>query len=100
CWTILATVYAGPAWLAGFFANRDVSLGGSWRLCGAARVPGCVFMTAGIFVYGLGFLDLVQMGVAFAAHFVVSWVYIGLSIRKLPLHPEAAAAKKNPFKIR
>jgi hypothetical protein len=100
CWTILATVYAGPAWLAGFFANRDVSLGGSWRLCGAALMPGCVFMTAGIFVYGLGFLDLVQMGVAFAAHFVVSWVYIGLSIRKLPLHPEAAAAKKNPFKIR
>jgi hypothetical protein len=97
CWAILATVYAGPAWLAGFFINRDLSLGGSGRLCGAALMPGCVFLTAAIFIYGLGFLDLVQLGVAVAAHLVVSWVYIWLSIRKLPLHPDAAAAKKNPF---
>src|SRR5262249_41890673 len=87
-WALLAAVYAGPAWLAGFFANRDMSLAASWRLCGAALMTGCVFLTAGIFVYGLGFLDLVQLGVAVAAHLVVSWVYIGLSIRKLPLHPD------------
>jgi hypothetical protein len=97
CWSILATLYAGPAWLAGFFANRDLSLGGSWRLSGAALMPGCVLLTAAIFVYGLGFLDLVRLGVAVAAHLVVGWLYIWLSIRKLPFHPDAAAAKGNPF---
>jgi hypothetical protein len=93
CWAILATLYAGPAWLGGFFANRDLSLAASWRLCGAALMPGCVFLTAAIFVYGLGFLDLVQLGVAVAAHMLVGWVYVWLSIRKLPLHSDAAAAK-------
>ena len=97
CWAILATVYAGPAWLVGYFANRDQSLGGSWRLSGAALMPGCVFQTAAIFIYSLGFLDLVRLGAAFAAHIVVGWVYVWLSIRKLPLHPEAAATKGNPF---
>jgi hypothetical protein len=96
-WSVLATIYAGPAWLIGFFANRDLSLGGSWRLCGAALMTGCVVQMAAIFLYGLGFLDLVRLGVSFAVHFVVGWVYIWLSIRKLPLHPDSAAAKGNPF---
>jgi hypothetical protein len=74
-----------------------MNLAASWRLCGAALMPGCVFLTAGIFVYGLGFLDLVQLGVAVAAHLVLGWVYVWLGIRKLPLHPDAAAAKGNPF---
>jgi hypothetical protein len=96
-WSVLATLYAGPAWLVGYFANRDLSFGGGWRLSGAALMTGCVFMIGTIFIYGLGYLDLVKLGAAFAAHIVVGWVYIGLSIRKLPLHPDAAAAKANPF---
>jgi hypothetical protein len=96
CWAILATVYAGPSWLIAFFANRHLSPGGSWRLSGAALMPGCVFLIAAIFVYGHGFLDLVRLGVSFAAHFVIGWVYIWLSIRKLPLHPDTAA-RGNPF---
>jgi hypothetical protein len=95
-WAILASVYAGPAWLVGFFANRHLSLGGSWRLSGAALMPGCVLLTAAIFLYGLAFLDLVRLGVAVAAHVVAGWVYIWLSIRKLPLHSDAAL-KGNPF---
>jgi hypothetical protein len=96
-WAILATIYVGPAWLIAFFTNHHLNLGGSWRLCGTALTPGCVFLIAAIFVYGLGFLDLVRLGVAVAVHFVVGWVYIWLSIRKLPLHPDAAAARGNPF---
>lgn len=97
CWTILATISAGPAWLVAFFANRDLSLAASWRLSGAALMPGCLFLIAAIFLYGLGFLDLIRLGVALAAHFLVGWVYIWLSVHKLALHPEAAVAKGNPF---
>jgi hypothetical protein len=97
CWTILATLRAGPAWLIAFFANRNLTFGGSCRLCGASLMPGCVLMTIAIFFYGLGFLDLIRLAVAFAAHFILGWVYICLSIRKVPLHPEAIVAQRNPF---
>lgn len=97
CWTVLATLYAGPACLLGFFANRDVSFAAGWRLSGASLMPGCVLMTAAILIYGLGFLDLIRLGVAVAAHFILGWVYICLSIRRLPFHPEAQIVKSNPF---
>jgi hypothetical protein len=97
CWTMLATLYAGPAWLVGFFANRDLNLAASWRISGAVLMPGCVLFSAAIVLYGLGFLDLIRLGVAVAAHLVVGWVYLWLTIRKLPLHPDAATAKPNPF---
>ena len=96
-WATLATVYAGPAWIAGFLADRKLSFGESWRISGAALMPGCVFLIGAIFIYGLGLLDLVRLGVGFAAHLVIGWVYIVLTIRNLPLHPDVAAMKSNPF---
>src|SRR5581483_8578296 len=35
-WIILATIYFLPVWLAGFFSNRNLSLGESWKLSSAA----------------------------------------------------------------
>ena len=95
-WACLATVYFLPAWLVGFFANRDLSLRGSWRLAGAALMPGALFMCAAIFLYGWGALDLVRLAVAAAVHWVMGWVYLFASPFCLPRHP-AAAAKANPF---
>jgi hypothetical protein len=54
-------------------------------------------MTTAIFIYGLGFLDLIRLGVAFATHLLVGWAYIWLGITRLPLHPEAQTVKSNPF---
>ena len=53
-WACLATVYCLPVWLIGFFANRDCSLGGSWRLAGAALMPGALLMCAAILTVRLG----------------------------------------------
>src|SRR5207248_2397374 len=44
-WVALATLYFLPAWLLGFFANRFVTLQRSWRLAGAALMPGALFLT-------------------------------------------------------
>jgi hypothetical protein len=95
-WACLATVYSLPAWLVGFFANRQLTLRGSWRLAGAALMPGALFLCAAIVLYGCGTLDLVQFAVAFAAHVVVGWVYLFASPFWLPRHP-GAVAKANPF---
>ena len=96
-WWILATIYFLPVWLLGFFANRDLNFRASWKFSGAALIPGALLMAAGIFLYGFGALDLVQLGFIFSAHFVLGWIYLFVSLLFLPRISEAKP-KANPFK--
>jgi hypothetical protein len=96
-WMLLSALYSLPAWLVGFFWNRNLRLGGSWRLAGASLMPGALLLTAAVVLYGLGVLDLLQLGVAAAAHLVIGWVYLCAGPLALPRHPLAAEVKKNPF---
>ena len=97
CWMALATVYAVPTWLLAFFADRQLTLRGSWKLAGAALMPGALALTVGIIFYGLGVLDLVQLVVWAAAHFVVGWAYLVASALSLTRRTELATARPNPF---
>ena len=96
-WNLMAWLYSLPALLVGFFANKDLSLVGSWRLCSAALMPGAVLMSAAIPLYRLGWFDLVGLSVALAAHFVLGWVYIVASVLRLERHPALSATESNPF---
>jgi hypothetical protein len=96
-WAFLATLYLGVPWLIAFFANRALGLGGAWRLAGAALLPGALFFSGSIILYGLGALDLIRLLAAAAVHFVIGWLYLAISPFFLPRHPEAAAQKTNPF---
>lgn len=96
-WTLLATLYFLPAWLAAFFANRDLNLAGSWRLSGAALMPGAALLVIATLFYGAGALDLVRLAFAAAVHFVLAWIYVAFAIFFLPRHPEVNPTKANPF---
>jgi len=96
-WAALATIYLLPAWVVGFLANREPSLSGSLRLCGASLMPGALFLTAGLLLYGLGALDLIQFGFVFTLHFLVGWVFVFLAVFKLPPQTKALPAEANPF---
>ena len=96
-WWLLATLYFLPVWLLGFYANRDLNFRASWKLSGAALLPGALLMAAGVFLYDFGFLDLVSLGFVFAAHFALGWIYLLLSQLFLPRIPEMKT-KGNPFK--
>ena len=96
-WAALATLYWLPAWLLGFFTNRDLDSGGSLRLAGAGLMPGALFFSAAIVLYGLGGLDPVQLMLAACAHLVIGWIFIFLGVLALPRHPEASHTRKNPF---
>jgi hypothetical protein len=95
-WACLATVYCLPAWLISFFANRDCSLGGSWRLAGAALMPGALLICVATVLYGWGVLDLVRLAVAGALHLVMGWVYLIICPRSLPRH-STVVISSNPF---
>jgi hypothetical protein len=95
-WACLATLYCLPVWLIAFFADRDRSLGGSWRLAGAALMPGALLMCAAVCIYGWGALDLLRLAAMGAVHLVTGWVYLLISPLCLPRHP-TPALKGNPF---
>ena len=96
-WTILASLYCLPIWLVGFFANRDLSLSGSWRLAGAALMPGAIFFSAAIVSYAFGLLDLIRLAAAAGGHVIIGWVYLLAATLASPCHPGIAFEKGNPF---
>jgi hypothetical protein len=94
-WWLLAAVYFPPVWLLGFFTNRDLNFRQSWRLSGAALMPGALLMAAALLLYGMGFWNLVSFGFAFGAHFVIGWIYLFLSLLFVP--KVSPKQKRNPF---
>lgn len=96
-WMVLALIYAGPVWLFGFFLNRDLDLRASWRLAGAALLPGCLFLSALIFFYSLRMMDAVRLAAGLLAHIAIGWIYCVAGALARPKIAEVLAAKKNPF---
>ena len=97
-WILLGSVYCLPVWLAGFFANRELKLGATWKLAEAALMPGALVMIAGIVLYGLGVLDLVRFVAVTAMHFAVGWLYCFVSLLFVPkLNSPDVASHGNPF---
>ena len=95
-WAALASLYSLPVWLVGLYGNRNLNLRASWRLAGAALMPGALLMSATICFYGLHALDLVHVLGAATLHLVLGWAYLLLSPFWCPRHP-AAAPRANPF---
>ena len=96
-WYLLATLYAAPVWLLGFYLNRDLDWRRSWRFCGAALLPGAILMLFAISFYTLGVMDLVQLGFVYASHLVIGWAYLLVAIFFVRQAGEISEPK-NPFK--
>lgn len=96
-WAVLATIYCAPVRLITFFANRDLNWRQSWRLAGAALMPGALFLSFGIVCHGLGWIDIIQLAGVGALHLMAGWIYLFVSPLFLRRHPSVTAAKANPF---
>jgi hypothetical protein len=96
-WLLLAAIYCPIARIYAFFKDRQLTLRGSWNLASAALLPGALLMAAGIVLYGLGLIDLVQLLILWALHLILGWVYLFVSPLRLPRTSDAAPAPRNPF---
>ena len=94
-WMVLATFYAVPVWGFCFFTNRDLNLRSSWKLAGAALMPGALLMSVALVFYELGVFDLVQFCFAFVMHLVLGWIYLFVS--PMFLNRQLPAKPANPF---
>ncbi len=95
-WAVLATIYSLPVRLVGFMANRRLNFSGSWKLAGAALLPGAILFTAAIVLYDLGAFGLIQFCFLFGAHVVLGWIYLLLSQFFLP-RLDSKPSAGNPF---
>ncbi|HEX9048104.1 MAG TPA: hypothetical protein VF988_13850 [Verrucomicrobiae bacterium] len=94
-WAVLATLYCLPVWLICLFSNRDLGFAASWRVAGAALMPGALLLSFSLMLYDWGAFDLVQLCFAFGMHLVFGWIYLFVS--PLFLKRVSSTAKKNPF---
>ena len=94
-WALLAVICMVPVWIICFFFNRDLGFCASWKLAGAALMPGALITSGALVVYGLGACDLVRFCFAFAAHLVLGGIYIFIS--PMFLSRVRPAVKPNPF---
>ena len=94
-WVLLATLYFFPAWLICLFSNRDLNFRASWRLAGAALMPGALLVSLSVVLYDLGGFDIVQLCFAFGMHIVLGWLYLFVS--PMFLNRALPKEKKNPF---
>ena len=93
-WWILATVYFLFVRLLAFFQDRELTLGGGWRLCCATLLAGTVFLLLGIVGYGGGVVELIPLLLIAALHIVIPWVLIPVATLALP---RVTPRQSNPF---
>ena len=96
-WAMLATIYCLPVRLITLYENRDLNWRQSWRLAGAALMPGALFLTFVLLFYGFSSLSLPELGLAWLLHLVIGWIYLLISPFFLLRDPSAEGMRGNPF---
>jgi hypothetical protein len=96
-WWLLASFYCVPVGVMGFFADRDLNLRSSWRLASAALLPGALFMAGCVLLYGLAYLDLFRLGLGWAVHLAIGWIYLFCGTMSVPRTAVVEAVEANPF---
>jgi hypothetical protein len=97
-WWVMALLYCPVVKVVAFFANRKLGWRGSWKLGGAALLPGAGVVMLGLFCYGWLRMDLVHLALAYLLHIVTGWTYVAVSPFFLPKDSPAVLSAGNPFR--
>jgi hypothetical protein len=96
-WTLLATVVFLFIRLYAYFADRQITMGGSWRLSAAAFLPGSLALILALVLYALGIADLIRFLLAIPGHLLIALLFLALAPRKLDHIPTVLPPSVNPF---
>ena len=96
-WSVLATVCFLFVRLYAYFADRQLTIGGSWRLCAAAFLPGSLALILALVLYALGIADLIRFLLAIPGHFLIALLYLVCAPLKLNRIAGAPPPSLNPF---
>ena len=95
-WWALALVYLPFVKIVIFFADRDATWRGAWRMTAAGLLPGALMLAGGVILYGFGAIDLFRFGLIYALHLIAGLVFVFTSPFFLP-KIFRGKPKGNPF---
>lgn len=96
-WTLLALLYTIPAGAICRFVDHRLPFSQVLRICLAAQMPGSLLMSFTLLLYSVRAIELVEFLFLAAAHFVVSWIYVGLAVFFIPASTSSGPQRSNPF---
>jgi len=96
-WAALAIIYLWPVRLIAFYADRDLSALGAWKLASAALMPGALLLALAMVAYGSYRINLIELIFAVAIHLVIGWIYAWFAPLWLARIP-GASSRANPFR--
>lgn len=96
-WSLLATIFFLPIRLFAYFADRQITLGGAWKISAAAFLPGSLALIAAVVLYAVGTADLIRFLIAVPGHLVFGIAYLIFAFRKLPFIASVPSPGTNPF---
>lgn len=99
-WWLLALLYLKPVrWIAraaGIYPHNRIL----WHLAVASQIPGALFLSAALILYGWNLIPLAGFLFAFLLHFVIAWPYLLMSplfLSKSTAISSPGKSPKNPF---
>lgn len=95
-WWTLALFYLPFVKVLIFFADRQATWRGAWRLCAAGLIPGALLVAVALVLYGFGAVDLFGFVLLYVLHIVAGLVFVFTSpffLPKIFREPKP----KNPF---
>jgi len=63
----------------------------------AAQLPGTWFLVASLVAFGVGWVNVLRLGVAFGLHWVISWICLVGLVWVLPSGGPRPPGRGNPF---
>lgn len=96
-WVLLGVIYSLITWPIAWILKKDATWGGMVRIACAAQMLGALLLLAGIWAYGLRWIDLVQLLSLAFLQLLVAWVYVGWALKVLPERLPAVKHPTNPF---
>jgi hypothetical protein len=96
-WSLLATIFFLPVRLCAYFADRQLTLRGSWQLSAAAFLPGSLALIAALILYVIGTADLIHFLIAVPGHLLIGIACLALAPRKLDRITGVLTPSANPF---
>jgi hypothetical protein len=96
-WYGLAGLYWLPLRLGAGGLGRVTRPGLLWRVALAAQLPGTWFLVASLVAFGVGWVNVLRLGVAFGLHWVISWICLVGLVWVLPSGGSRPPGRGNPF---